>query len=232
MQKTKPPQGKARFPTKKCLQKDAGEIYYREPLFYPCLIRTASMKKSNESLISAVISAVSAVLLLGTCLSVVTAVPWTALPAWGVWVFGLSVVIGLGSMLCARNDGVLIGVVVPGLLLAVLALHWAATGGDVKRAIALAIASAGFWIFLWCGVRMPAMACRVNLGLGPGTSVFASSAVLLVLSKTLSMAIVRCGMRGVHATEIALAVWLVCLLLWPPSFGFVSSATSSLIFFR
>lgn len=175
------------------------------------------MKKSNETLISAAIAAVSAVLLLGTCLSVVTAVPCAALPPWGVWMFGLSVVVGLGCMLCARNDGVLIGVVVPGLLLAVLSLHWAATGGDVKRTVALAIASAGFWIFLWCGVRMLATACRVNLGLGPGTSVFASAAVLLILSKTLSLTIIRWGMRGVHATEIALAVWLVGLLLWRPS---------------
>ena len=175
------------------------------------------MKKSNESLISAAIAAVSAVLLLGTCLSVVTAVPCATLPPWGVWLFGLSVVVGLGCMLCARNDGVLIGVVVPGLLLAVLALHWAATGGDLKRSVALAIASAGFWIFLWCGVRMLATACRVNLALGPGTSVFASAAVLLVLSKTLSLVIIRCGMRGVHATEVALAVWLICLLFWRPS---------------
>ena len=175
------------------------------------------MKKTNESLISALIAGISAVLLLGACLYVVAAVPYSTLPALGVVVFGLSVAAGFWAMLCARNDGVLVGVVVPGLLLAVLSLHWAMTGGDVKRAAALAIAAAGFWIFLWCGARMLATAFRVNLGLGSGKSFFAAAAILLVLAKSLSLLVVRCGARGVHAMEFALAGWLICLLIWRPS---------------
>ena len=112
------------------------------------------MNKNSELPIAAAITGASAVLLLCACLFVVSAVPLSTLPPWGAWVFGFSIAAGFGAMLCARNYGVLIGVVVPGLLLGILGLHWAMTGGDVKRGIALALASAGFWPVLRIGSQM------------------------------------------------------------------------------
>jgi len=175
------------------------------------------MKKSNEPLISAAIAGISAVLLLGACLSVVSFVPYTSLPPWGVYVFCLSLFAGLFAMVCARNFGVLIGVVVPGLLLAVLGLYWARTGGDVKRGIALAMVSAGFWIILRIGEKMIETAFRTRFGLGPGMAVFFGTTVLLGVSKGVSLLVLRHGVCGFRSLEIALAVWLVFLLIWRPS---------------
>jgi len=175
------------------------------------------MKKTSELTISAVIAGISAVLLLCACLSVVSSVPYSSLSPWGIWVFGVSAGAGFCAMLCARNYGVLIGVVVPGLLLAVLGLHWATTGGDVKRGLALAMASAGFWVFLWTGSQMLATALRVRFGAGPGRAVFAGAAVLLMLSKAAAMLTGKYGADGVRTLEIVLAVWLFALLVWRPS---------------
>ena len=120
------------------------------------------MKKNSELLIAAATTGASAVLFLCACLFVVGAVPLSSLPPWGVWVFGFSVGAGFVAMACARNYGVLIGVVVPGLLLGILGLHWAVTGGDVKRCIALALASAGFWPVLRIGSQMIATDLRTR----------------------------------------------------------------------
>ena len=175
------------------------------------------MNKNSELPIAAAITGASAVLLLCACLLVVSAVPLSSLPPWGAWVFGFSIAAGFISMLCARNYGVLIGVVVPGLLLGILSLYWAMTGGDVKRGIALAMASAGFWPVLWIGSRMLATALRVQYGIGPGKSVFTGAAVLLLLGKAASLLTVRAGAGGVRALMIVLAVWLAALLIWRPS---------------
>ena len=175
------------------------------------------MKKNSELLITATSAGVSGVLLLGSCLFVVSSVPYSSLPPWGIWVFGVSIISGFCAMLGARNYGLLVGAVVPGLLLSILGLHWTLTGGDVKRGIALAMASAGFWIFLWTAAQMLSTAIRVQFGLGPGKSVFTGAAVLLVLSKGVSLLILRFGAGGVRTMEIVLAVWLAALLVWRPS---------------
>ena len=175
------------------------------------------MKKTNELIFASVITGLSATLLIGTCLLVLNAVPYSSIPMWGVWLAGLSVAGGFAAMLYARNYGVLVGAVVPGLLLAVLGLHWSQTGGEVKRSLALAMACGGFWVFLWIGSQMLASACRLRFGMGLGKSVFASAAVLLLLSKMLSLVVLRCGTSGVRVLEIALTVWLIALLIWRPS---------------
>ena len=175
------------------------------------------MKNNLELTVTSVIVAVSGILLLCACLLVLNAVPYSSLPAWGVWFAGLSIAAGFASMLCARNYGVLVGAVVPGLLFSVLALHWSQTDGDVKRSLALAMACGGFWVFLWIGSQLLATACRSRLGTGAGKSVFASAAVLLILSKTLSMVVLWRGALGIRVLEIALAVWLIALLIWRPS---------------
>jgi len=175
------------------------------------------MKKSSELLIAAVTAGISGILLLGSCLSVVSSVPYSSLPPWGAWVFFVSAAAGFCAMLCAHNYGVLIGAVVPGLLLAVLGLHWTLTGGDVKRGIALAIASAGFWVFLWTAAQLLSTAIRVQWGIGPGKSVFTAATVLLVSSKGVSLLALRFGADGVRTMEIVLAAWLAVLLIWRPS---------------
>ncbi len=177
----------------------------------------AAMKKNLELFVTSVIAGISAVLLIGACLLVLNAVPYSALPVWGVCLAGLSVAAGFAAMLCARNYGVLVGVVAPGLLFAALGLHWSYAGGDAKRSLALAMACGGFWVFLWVGSQMLAAACRARLGMGPGKSVFASAAVLLLLSKTLSLAVARYGAQGFRTLELVLAFWLVALLIWRPS---------------
>ena len=144
------------------------------------------MKNNPELTVTAVIAGVSGILLLAACQLVLNNVPYSSLPAWGIWLSGLSVAAGFAAMLCARNYGVLVGAVVPGLLLAALGLHWSLTDGEVKRSLALSIACGGFWVFLWVGAQMLAAAVRSGLGMGPGKSVFASAAVLLILSKTLA----------------------------------------------
>ena len=175
------------------------------------------MKKNTELSVTSVIAGLSAVLLIGACLLVLNAVPYSSLPAWGVWLAGLSVAAGFTAMLCARNYGVLVGAVVPGMLFMILGLYWSRVGGDVKRSLALATACGGFWVFLWIGSQMLASAFRARFCVGPGKSVFASAAVLLILSKTLSILVIRYGAQGVRTLEIVLAVWLMALLLWRPS---------------
>ncbi len=175
------------------------------------------MKNNLELTITSAIAGVSAILLLAACQLVLNLVPYSSLPAWGVWLAGLSLAAGFAAMLCARNYGVLVGAVVPGLLLAVLGLHWSLTGGDVKRGLALAMACGGFWVFLWIGSQMLAAACRSGLGMGAGKSVFASAAVLLILSKTLAHVVSWRGSQGIHGLEIVLAAWLIALLVWRPS---------------
>ena len=91
------------------------------------------MKNNFELAITSAIAGVSGILLLAACQLVLNLVPYSSLPAWGVWLAGLSVAAGFASMLCARNYGVLVGAVVPGLLLAVLGPHWSLTGGDVTE---------------------------------------------------------------------------------------------------
>ncbi len=175
------------------------------------------MKNNPELTITSAIAGVSAVLLLAACQLVLNLVPYSSLPAWGVWLAGLSLAAGFAAMLCARNYGVLVGAAVPGLLLAVLGLHWSLTGGEVKRGLALAMACGGFWVFLWIGSQMLASAFRSSLGMRPGKTVFASAAVLLLLSKALAFIVARSGAQGVHVLEIALAAWLAALLIWRPS---------------
>ncbi|MBR4717393.1 MAG: AMP-binding protein, partial [Lentisphaeria bacterium] len=175
------------------------------------------MKQHLESSVTAAIAGVSGILLITACLVVLNAVPFSALPVWGVWLVALSVAAGVAAMLCARNYGVLVGAVVPGLLLAVLGLYWSCSGCDTARILALAMACGGFWGFLWISTQLLATAFRAGLGMGAGKSVFAGAAVLLVLSKMLSLIVIRHGAAGVRALEIALAVWLVALLVWRPS---------------
>ena len=124
------------------------------------------MKNNLELTVTSIIVFVSGTLLLCACLLVLSSVPYSSLPAWGVWLAGLSAAAGFASMQCARNYGVLVGAVVPGLLLAVLGLYWSRTGGDVKRSLALAMACGGFWVFLWIGSQLLATVCRSRLGLG------------------------------------------------------------------
>jgi acyl-[acyl-carrier-protein]-phospholipid O-acyltransferase/long-chain-fatty-acid--[acyl-carrier-protein] ligase len=175
------------------------------------------MRKNFELLISSVISGISGILSVSACLLILNAVPYSSLPAWGIWLAGLAVAAGFGAMLCARNYGVLVGAVVPGLLLSILGLHWSLTDCGVKRSIALALACCGFWVYLWISSQMLAVACRSRLGMGAGKSVFAGAAVLLVLSKTLATFVAWRGAQGFHVLEIVLAVWLVALLVWRPS---------------
>lgn len=175
------------------------------------------MKKNLELLIASVIAGCSGILLVGACLLVLNAVSYSSLPAWGVWLAGLSVAAGFGAMLGTRNYGVLVGLVAPGLLFSILGLHWSLTGGETKRSIALALACGGFWVYLWISSQMLAAAFRSRLGMGAGKSVFASAALLLVLSKTLANGAAWYGARGVHALELLLAVWLAALLIWRPS---------------
>ena len=175
------------------------------------------MKKNSELSVASVIAGISGVLLLGACLLVLNVVPFSSLPTWGIWLVGASLATGFVSMLCARNYGVLVGAVVPGLLFMALALHWSQAGGEAKRCIALAMACGGFWVFLWISSQMLAAAFRSCLGMGPGKSVFTSAAILLLLAKALSYFMARYGVQGFHALEIALAVWLTALLVWRPS---------------
>ena len=175
------------------------------------------MNQTKEPLLAAAIAGISAVLLLGACLSVIRAVPYTTLPSWGAYAFWLSLFAGFSAMVCARNFGTLIGIVAPGLLLAVLGLHWAQTGGDAKRGIALAMASAGFWGVLRIGAQLPATALRARFGLGPVKSAALGAAVLLGASAGVSLLVSRYGACGVRTLEISLPVWLVFLLIWRPS---------------
>lgn len=175
------------------------------------------MKNTKEPLISAAIAGVSAVLLLGACLFVVKAVPLSSLPPWCVWAFGLFAGAGFASMLFARNFGTLIGLVAPGLLLAVLGVHWSQTGGDVKRCIALSMAVAGFWIFLRTGARMLATPLRARSRLCPCVCSSIGGAILLGASAGVALLADRFGGRGGRALEIALAAWLAFLLIWRPS---------------
>jgi acyl-[acyl-carrier-protein]-phospholipid O-acyltransferase/long-chain-fatty-acid--[acyl-carrier-protein] ligase len=175
------------------------------------------MKKNLELSVASVIAGISGILLLGACLLVLNAVPYSSLPAWGIWLVGLSLATGFVSMLYARHYGVLVGAVVPGLLFMVLALHWSQAGGEAKRCVALAMACGGFWVFLWISSQMLASAFRSCLGMGAGKSVFTSAAVLLLLSKVLSFFAMRHGAQGYRALEIVLAAWLAALLVWRPS---------------
>ena len=175
------------------------------------------MKKNLELSVASVIAGISGILLLGACLLVLNAVPYSSLPAWGIWLVGLSLATGFVSMLYARHYGVLVGAVVPGLLFMVLALHWSQAGGEAKCCVALAMACGGFWVFLWISSQMLASAFRSCLGMGAGKSVFTSAAVLLLLSKVLSFFAMRHGAQGYRALEIVLAAWLAALLVWRPS---------------
>ena len=175
------------------------------------------MKKNLELSVASVIAGISGILLLGACLLVLNAVPYSSLPAWGIWLVGLSLATGFVSMLYARHYGVLVGAVVPGLLFMVLALHWSQAGGEAKRCVALAMACGGFWVFLWISSQMLASAFRSCLGMWAGKSVFTSAAVLLLLSKVLSFFAMRHGAQGYRALEIVLAAWLAALLVWRPS---------------
>ena len=176
------------------------------------------MKNTKEPLFSAAVAGVSAVLLLGACLYAVSSV----LPRSGdppsreLWVTGLFAAAGFLAMLCARNYGVLIGVVVPGLFLAVFGVHWTATGGEAKRCVALAMASAGFWVFLRTGAQMLATPLRVRFRLGPCIPMSVGGAVLLGASACVALLTDR-WVHGVRALETALAAWLGVLLIWRPS---------------
>ncbi len=175
------------------------------------------MKRTPETLIASAIAGISGTLLVGTCLYLRHAISPGTLPAWGAWLFWISVGAGFVAMIRAKNHGVLIGLVMPGILFSILALAWSGTDSPARRSLALAMAGAGFWPFVWIGTRMIATAVKERLGFGPGKSVFLSAAVLLTASQCVSLLIWRCGARGVNAMELVLAVWLAALLIWRPS---------------